>query len=167
MQLNSVGWIDLGMLGVLIASMLIGAWRGVVFEVLSLLGWLVAWVAAQAWGGAVGRELHIGTAGSMLQHGAGFVLAFVGALLLWRLVSWLVQQLLHVSPLAPIDRFFGAGFGLLRGGVIVLLAVLLLSLTPVARGAAWRDSLGVQWSRTALAVLKPLLPAAWASALRI
>ena len=36
-------------LAVLLASMLIGAWRGLVFEVLSALGWLVAFMAAQWW----------------------------------------------------------------------------------------------------------------------
>ena len=32
---------------VLLASMLIGAWRGLVFEVLSVLGWVAAFFAAQ------------------------------------------------------------------------------------------------------------------------
>jgi membrane protein required for colicin V production len=167
MDLNVVSWIDLLMLGVLAASMLLGAWRGAVFELLSLMGWLVAWVAAHAWGDVVGARLHVGNDGSALRHGVGFLATFVAALLLWRLVSWLVQQVLHASPLAPLDRLLGAGFGVLRGGLIVLLAVLLLSLTPLARGAAWRESMGVQWSRTALAVLTPLLPASWASALRM
>ncbi|MEY8689175.1 MAG: CvpA family protein [Leptothrix sp. (in: b-proteobacteria)] len=165
--MDALGWIDLLLLGVLIASMVLGLWRGATYEVLSLLGWLVAWVVAQAWGGAVGANLHIGSEGSPLQHGAGFVVTFIGALLLWRVVTWLVQQLLQASPLAPVDRALGAGFGLLRGAVIVLLAVLLLSLTPLAKGAAWRESVGVHWSRVALTVLTPLLPPAWASALRL
>lgn len=164
--MDVLGWIDLVMLGVLLASMAVGIWRGAVYEVLSLVGWVVAWVAAQAWGGDIALRLPVGSPGSPLQHGAGFVVTFVAALLLWRLVTWLVQQLMHASPLAPVDRALGAGFGLLRGGVIVLLAVLLLSLTPLAKGTAWRASVGVQWSRAMLAVLTPLLPPAWAAALR-
>ena len=34
--------VDWVLLGVLLASMLVGAWRGLVFEVLSLAGWLAA-----------------------------------------------------------------------------------------------------------------------------
>ena len=41
---------------VLLASMLIGAWRGLVFEVLSVLGWVAAFFAAQ-WFAAI-RRVH-------------------------------------------------------------------------------------------------------------
>ena len=40
----AVDWI---LLGVLVFSMALGAWRGLVYEVLSVLGWAVAFYAAQ------------------------------------------------------------------------------------------------------------------------
>lgn len=162
---SSINAFDLLVLLVLVLSVGVGAWRGAVYEVMSLLGWLVAWTLAQAWGPDVSLNLPVGEEGSALRLGAGFVATFIGALVLWRLVTWLVQQVLQASPLAPLDRALGAGFGLLRGGVIVLLAVLLLSLTPLAKGQGWRESAGIQWSRATLVWLLPLLPPAWARAL--
>ena len=41
------GWVDITLAVVLLASVLIGLVRGLVFEVLSLAGWVVAYVAAQ------------------------------------------------------------------------------------------------------------------------
>lgn len=38
---------DWALLGVLLASMVVGFWRGLVYEVLSLAGWVAAFVVAQ------------------------------------------------------------------------------------------------------------------------
>ena len=38
---------DWVLLGVLLASMVVGFWRGLVYEVLSLAGWVAAFVVAQ------------------------------------------------------------------------------------------------------------------------
>jgi membrane protein required for colicin V production len=38
---------DVAMLVVLVLSMAVGVWRGLVFELMSLLGWFVAYFAAQ------------------------------------------------------------------------------------------------------------------------
>ena len=42
------GWVDWALLAVLAVSVVVGLWRGLVFEVLSLVGWVVAFFAAQA-----------------------------------------------------------------------------------------------------------------------
>ena len=44
MQLSLTDWI---LLGVLLISMTVGFWRGLVYEVLSLAGWVAAFVLAQ------------------------------------------------------------------------------------------------------------------------
>jgi membrane protein required for colicin V production len=151
-------WIDWGFVAVLAASVLVGGVRGLVYEVLALMGWLVAWLVARAWGVDLAQMLHLGSPGSALQHGAGYVLAFVGALLAWRLLSWAVRQLLHASPLAPVDRLLGAAFGLLRGLVMLLVLVGLVDLTPLGHMAAWSASVGVGQVRMLLNVIGPVLP---------
>ena len=44
MAIALTDWI---LLAVLMASMLVGLWRGLVYEVLSLAGWLAAFILAQ------------------------------------------------------------------------------------------------------------------------
>jgi membrane protein required for colicin V production len=151
-------WIDWSFLAVLGLSVLVGAVRGLVYEVLALLGWVVAWLVARTWGVELAALLHLGSAGSALQRGAGYVLAFMLALLAWRLLSWAVRQVLHASPLAPVDRLLGGAFGLVRGLVMLLVLVGLIDLTPVGRTAAWHGSTGVGHMRVLLEVLGPVLP---------
>ncbi|MEY4748619.1 MAG: hypothetical protein RIQ60_833 [Pseudomonadota bacterium] len=153
-----MSWVDGVLLMVLVGSLVVGVVRGLMYEVLGLLGWIVSWMVARAWGGDVAVWLHIGAAGSALQRGAGYVLAFILALLAWRIMCWAVRQILHASPLAPVDRLLGAGFGLLRGLVILLVLVGLLDLTPVSRMSWWTDATSVRQVRSLLLVLAPILP---------
>lgn len=151
-------WIDLVMLAVLLVSALVGIFRGLVFEVMSLLGWLVAWVGAQAGAAWLSPWLPLGTQGSPLRLGIAFVASFVLLLLGWRLLTWLVQAVVQATPLAPIDRALGAAFGFLRGLVILLAVVLLVGWTALERAPAWQASVGVRWIRTLHQALAPVLP---------
>ena len=42
-------WLDGALLAVLLVSALVGLWRGLVYEVLSVAGWVLAFVLAQTW----------------------------------------------------------------------------------------------------------------------
>jgi membrane protein required for colicin V production len=159
--LADLGWIDLTMLAVLALSVVAGTLRGLVSEVMSLAGWMVAWLLAQAWALDVAAALHIGAPGGQLARLAGLVITFVATLLAWRVLTWLLQQVIHATPLAPLDRLLGACFGAVRGGVILLVAVVMLGLTPLARQASWQVSTGVRWLTGAQAVLAPWLPGDW------
>lgn len=150
--------VDLAFLAVLLLSLGVGFFRGLVFEVLSLAGWLVAWFAAQ-WGAPVWAPyLPVGQAGGALNLGAAFVLGFVAALVLWSLLSRLVRLLIHATPLSFLDRLLGAGFGLLRGAVLLLAVATAVLLTPAAQSEAWRASQGAGLLAKALDAVKPLLP---------
>ena len=79
----ALGWVDWTLLAVLVVSLLVGLWRGVVFELMSLLGWVVAYVAAQMFSLQVAAQLPIGLPGSALNRGAGYALSFIGVLIAW------------------------------------------------------------------------------------
>lgn len=151
-------WVDLLMLVVLLVSALVGVFRGLVFEVMSLLGWLVAWVGAQAAAAWLSPWVPLGTAGSPLRLGMAFVAGFIVLLVLWRLLTWLVQAVVQATPLAPIDRALGAAFGFLRGLVILLALVLVVGWTALDRSAVWQGSTGVRWMRSVHQALAPVLP---------
>lgn len=166
MELPALGLVDWALLAVLAVSVLVGVVRGFVFEVLSLAGWIVAWFAAQ-WGSPLlGPQLPVGAPGSALNAGAAFALAFVAALVAWALLARLVRLLIHATPLSVPDRLLGAGFGALRGGVLLLALATVVALTPASQSAAWRASQGARWLEQGLAMLKPLLPDAVSRHLR-
>ncbi len=157
--LPTFGWVDWTLLAVLALSVVVGLWRGLVFELMSLVGWVVAYVAAQLYSAQVAPHLPIGLPGSALNLGAGFALTFVGVLIGWTLLARLVRLLVHATPLTLIDRTLGAAFGLARGGVLLLALATLVAFTPAARSQPWQDSQGAAWLRVALQGIKPVLPA--------
>ena len=158
-QLGRVDWL---LLGVLALSVLVGLVRGLLFEVLSLLGWVAAYVAAQLWGGEVAPHVPVGVAGSALNDAAGFVVAFIAVLLLWSLGTRLLRWLVHATPLKLADRVLGATFGLLRGALVLLALATIVAMTPAAREPAWQASRGAGWLHGMLLELKPVLPAHYA-----
>ena len=166
-QLAAVAWVDWVLVAVLAVSALVGLWRGLVFEVLALAGWVAAWFGAQWLAPQLAPFLPVGKAGGAINLGAAFALGFVGALVLWALAARLVRLLLHATPLSLPDRVLGAGFGLLRGAVLLLALATVVAYTPAAQSQGWRASQGARWLGHTLAVLKPLLPESAARLLQV
>jgi membrane protein required for colicin V production len=158
--LVDVGWLDWALLAVLVVSAAIGIVRGLVFECLSLAGWLVAWFAAQWAAPQLAPHVPVGSAGSGLNLGVSFALAFVAAMLAWALLAKLIRMMIHATPLSVPDRMLGAAFGLLRGVVLLLAVATAVSLTPAAQSQAWGASVGPRMLGGMLHGLKPLLPPA-------
>lgn len=155
-MIPALSWLDWTLLAVLLLSVAVGLVRGFVFECLSLAGWVAAWFAAQ-WG-APWLAPHLpGTAGSALNHGLAFAVTFMAALIVWGLLARLIRMLIHATPLSLPDRLLGAVFGLLRGGVLLLVVATVVALTPASQSQGWRASHGAHWLGVALASLKPLL----------
>lgn len=151
-------WIDWALLAVLVVSMIVGLVRGFVFEVMSLVGWLVAWFGSQYLAREVAPHIPVGTPGSAGNMAVAYVLCFIGILVVWMLLARLVRLLIQATPLSIPDRLLGAGFGLLRGGVLLLAVATVVALTPAAQSTPWQRSEGARWLGVAMLGLKPLLP---------
>lgn len=153
-----ISWVDLLLLVMLTASVLVGLWRGLVFELLSIAGWLVAYWGAPQVAPTLQAWLPQERLGPSLLHAAGLVLAFLLILLAWGLAAKLLRALIHASPLSILDRLAGAGFGALRGVLLSILLVLVVNMTPFATTDAWQTSKGVPYLQQLLLSLRPLLP---------
>ena len=143
---------------VLLLSVLLGAWRGLVFEVLSVLSWVVAFVLAQWLALDVARYLPMGGSSDMVRYGAGFLLVFIATVVLGGLLAALLKKLMSSVGLRPVDRVLGAGFGALRGVLLLLLATVLAAMTPFKSSPAWHESVGVALSLAVMENLRPALP---------
>lgn len=143
---------------VLLLSVLLGAWRGLVFEVLSVLSWIAAFVLAQWLALDVANYLPMGGSSQMVRYGAGFLLVFIATVLLGGLLAALLKKLMSSVGLRPVDRVLGAGFGALRGVLLLLLATVLAAMTPFKSSPAWHESIGVAMSLSVMQNIKPALP---------
>ena len=150
--------LDWVFVGVLAVSMLIGAWRGLVYEVLSLAVWVAAFVLAQLYAPWAGARLPMAGATEVIRYAAGFVLVFVAVVFAGTLLTWLVSKLFQVAGLRPADRGLGAVFGLIRGFVVLMVLVVLATMTPLKTQPWWMESVTAPWVLAAVKGLKPVLP---------
>jgi membrane protein required for colicin V production len=143
---------------VLLVSLLLGAWRGLVYELLLTVGWVMAFVLAQ-WGAFdVANQLPMAGASDMIRHAAAFVLIFIAVVFVSSLLAWLVKKMVESVGLRPADRGLGAVFGLLRGVILLLAVTVAVGLTPLNSSAWWQESIGAKSATTLLQALKPVLP---------
>lgn len=136
-------------------SLLVGVWRGLLRELLSLLSWLVAAYLAWRLHGLLMPPLAGAIASPGARQAAALLLVFIGALLVLALLSHLLVSLLKRSPLRGTDRALGAVFGALRGLVLIGAAVLLVEATPLQKSLWWTGSalvpqarVSAQWLRS-------------------
>lgn len=153
-----LGAVDSFMLGVFVLSTVIGFWRGLVYEWMSLAGWFVAYCVSQLFFLQVSRYIPIGSEGSNLRMAASMVNCFLATLLVWSVVTNWFRSALHKSNLHVTDRVLGALFGAIRGFVLLLLLVTLVSITPLVDYNGWQESQGRSWMEKTIQIIKPWLP---------
>ena len=150
--------VDLVFLAVLGFSMLLGAWRGLVYEVLSVLGWAVSFYAAQYFAPVVAGWLPFQSSSETVRYAAAFALVFVAAVFIAGLLAFLMKKLIESIGLRPVDRTMGAAFGLVRGVILLLAAAVVINLTALEKSVWWQESKGAPVLNATLKGLKPVLP---------
>ena len=159
-------WLDYAVVGVFAVSLVVGAWRGLVREVLSILGWIIAFLAASLLAGPLGPAMPQAIPSPELRVAAAYVAVFVVALIATALLGLLLSKIVKAAGLGGVDRMLGMLFGAARGLLIVLVAALLAGLSSAPRQPFWRDSASGPLLAQAAAALKPLLPQTLAERLR-
>ena len=153
--MTTLDWI---LAAVLVFSLMLGAWRGLVYEVLSVLGWAVSFYAAQWFAPQAALLLPWESATEPVRYAAAFVLVFIAALFAAGLLAALVKRLVDAIGLRPVDRTLGAAFGVVRGLILLLAATVVMDMTALKSSNWWQESVGAQTLTAALAGLKPMLP---------
>jgi len=157
---------DYLVLFVLIASVVISTLRGLVKEILSLLGWIVAFVVANAYGAKLAPMLPELLPGETARLIMAFIVLFLGVRILMGLLSLAIGAVIAATGLTLADRGLGGLFGLARGIVIVLAAVILCGMTSIPQQDFWRNALLSPMAETGARTVKPFLPAALAEHVR-
>jgi membrane protein required for colicin V production len=151
---------DYLVLFVLGASVIVSMLRGLVKEMLSLLGWIVAFVVANTYSAALAALLPDMIPGEVVRLIVAFIALFIGARILMGLLSMAIGALVEAGGLTLADRGLGGLFGLGRGLVIVLAAVILCGMTSIPQQDFWRQALLSPLAESGARTVKPFLPAA-------
>lgn len=153
--------LDIAVLVVLLISVVAGAWRGLTFELLALLGWVLAFFGARTLVPDVVPVVRgfLMTLPDAMVDMLAFVLTFTLFVFVWGLLSRLTSRLIASAGLRPIDRVMGGAFGALRCAVLVTVLGLVVTSTGLASGQWWRKSHTASWTQAVLPVVLPSLPA--------
>lgn len=148
---------DYGVIAILLASLALGLWRGLIGEALALLAWVLALLAAWQFGPEIGG-LITAIADPGLRVLAGYAVVFVGVLFVLALVRLAVRGLLKVLGLTAVDRVLGVLFGVARGMLIILILVAVGGMTSAPKEPWWAQAKLAPPLETAVIASKPWLP---------
>jgi membrane protein required for colicin V production len=148
--------LDYAALIIVVMSVLLSMFRGLVFEVLSLASWIGAALLANRLSVQVAQWVPFDLAGARVLVAYGAV--FIFSMLVLGMVAVLASRAVRALGLAYADRSLGALFGLARGLVILLIIVLLVGFTRFPRTPLWRASLLAPPLESAIMLAKPWLP---------
>jgi len=135
--------IDLAVLVLVAASALLGALRGLVGTVASLVAWFGAgWVAFTHGARLAFWFSDDGMPGATELLG-GYAVAFIGVLVLVNLIGWAVRKLLRSVGLSGLDRVLGLLLGVLRGVLVACMGILVMAFSSLPQDPAWSESRAV------------------------
>ncbi|MBC6443034.1 MAG: CvpA family protein [Rhodobacteraceae bacterium] len=166
-------YVDGGVAVVILVSAILAYARGLLREILSIAGWVLATVAAYSLTPAAEplvREIpvirDIITQSCALSRVTAFAVVFALALIVASVFTTLLSGMVQHSALGGIDQGLGLLFGVARGVLLVLIALILYdSIFPEGKRLAWvEQSLSreiLNGSQTRLAEMLPTEVPPW------
>lgn len=151
-------WIDWVVVTVVSASITLSVVRGLVKEVASLAVWVVAVVGASRLA-HFPAELLPRWLSAPLQQTVGFLIVLVLILIIGKLITMALKELVSAAGVGTLDRILGTGFGLARGGLIVIVLSVLAAMTSLPTQPAWKTAKTRSFLELGIRTAAPWLPA--------
>lgn len=150
--------VDVVVIFVIFLSALFSLIRGFVKEAISLATWIIAiWLAA-AFAPKLATVLPGSIESEAVRLAISFGVLFVLALVVGAIVNTLVSQVVKKTGLSSADRIFGVAFGILRGGLIIIVFVVIGGMTPLPDAQWWQSSILLQWFESTAMVIQEYIP---------
>ena len=133
--------LDLVIIGTTILSAIIGLFRGMAKEVITLVTWVVAAIVARQYGLAVGDYFgNIST--ELVRHLIGGFILFVGILIIGGVINFLIGKFVKVSGFVVLDKMLGAVFGVIRSllAIVIVLLVFPFLVDMFVKEKIWQES---------------------------
>ena len=145
--MNEVDWIILAVLAI---STIVGLFRGIVRELMAIVGWVLAIVLALRFSPWAGELIPLSSVDASIRTIFGAILIAV--------VVRIAGAALSAASVSFEDRSIGAVFGFVRGVVIVCACVFLLGMTSFTRSGYWRNSVLIVPAERVIDLSMPILP---------
>ncbi|MGV6858400.1 MAG: CvpA family protein [bacterium] len=156
-------WVDIVVAVIIGMSMLIGLFRGLIKESMSLATWILGIWLGLVFSTPLAENLPVGIESLTVKTVIAFVVIFLVVLLLGGILNYIAGQLIDKTGLSGTDRVLGMVFGVLRGGLVVAVLVLLANLTNMPQEAWWQESLSLPYFNDIAIWIRDIMPESVAS----
>jgi membrane protein required for colicin V production len=158
-----MGAIDIVFSVVMGLSVLVGLWRGMTRELVSVIAWILIGVLAWRFAAPLGALIPFDFGWPFAQTLAGVAIIVLAGVLFSVVVGQALRKLVAASPLAGADRVLGAVFGAVRACLAMLVVAAIMVEGGFTSHSFWRDSasgpvLEKLWRRAAGANPVPRVP---------
>ena len=127
-------------LGVLMISFFVGIWRGLVKEGISILAWVSSFFISITFVSELSEILSEPIGSQLISFPLSFFFLFVGTMVFFSLISFLMSEVLRVSGLKSFDKLLGALFGLAKGTTIVAVVCVVSRFLAPQTYALWYET---------------------------
>ena len=150
---------DIAVLVIIALSAVLGWWRGFMYELFSLLGWVAAYIVARTSSAQLLPYIPLAIADPGLRGATAFAAMFIAILIVAAIFAWFLSKLAKFAGLAGLDGKFGAMFGVARGVLLVLALVWLGGLTNLPQQSWWKNAWSSKPLQQAAQYAKEYVPA--------
>ena len=150
--------VDVVVIFVICLSALFSLLRGFVKEAISLATWIIAiWLAA-TFAPKLAAMLPLSIESEAVRQAIGFGVLFILSLMLGALINVLVSKVVKKTGLSGADRVFGVAFGVFRGGLIIVVFVVIGGMTPLPEAEWWQSSVLLEWFESVAIAIQGYIP---------
>lgn len=133
-------WVDYVIIGIIIFSALVSLIYGFVREALSLVVWTCAFFVASHYYSYL-AVYFTSFEEQMVRNGVSITILFLAILIVGVIVNYVISSLVARTGLSGTDRVLGVCFGILRGILIVSVALFFLdTFTGFSYSQDWQQS---------------------------
>jgi membrane protein required for colicin V production len=115
-----MNWLDIVLLLIVAASVYMSFRKGLSREIIGLVSVVLALLLGIWFYGTASAFIQPHVSSRTAANLGGFLVVFVGVLLLGHLVGYVVGKFLRVTGLSIVDHLLGAGFGMARGALVAV-----------------------------------------------
>lgn len=136
-----MNWVDFVIIGIIAVSVVVSFFRGFLREALSLLVWGLAIYFSLTYYGALEPLLPSGYGlPSTVRLVLSGIAILLGVLIIGGIFTWIIGSIFDKSGMSGTDRVAGILFGGLRGVILVVIIVLIISFLPFKDESWWKES---------------------------
>lgn len=132
---------DYIVLSIIGLSVILSVMRGVVREVLAIVGLIAAFYVGVTYTNQLLPMMPVDIPNEALRVLAAFLVLFLATLLLATLLGIALSAIFKKAGLGWLNRLLGALFGVARGLLIVCVIVFLAGLTDIPKDTRWRNAM--------------------------